>query len=91
MVVEEILVYPRLSSDGLEVLGYYVQTSEERQEFEEAGDALTHARVLSEERALGAALRSGADNPQVIVEELVDGLDTYRIRAKAMGNPRLTS
>jgi N-methylhydantoinase A/oxoprolinase/acetone carboxylase beta subunit len=89
MVTEEILVYPRLSSEGLEVLGYYVQTNDERQEFEEANDARAHARALSQERALGAALRSGADNPQVIVEELADGLDTYRIRAKAMGNPRL--
>jgi N-methylhydantoinase A/oxoprolinase/acetone carboxylase beta subunit len=91
MVVEEILIYPRLSSSGLEVLGYYVQTSDERQEFEEASDALAHARALSQERALGAALRSGADNPQVAMEELTDGLDTYRIRAKAMGNPRLAS
>jgi len=96
MVVEEILVYPRLSSSGLEVLGYYVQTSNRsgqgggREEFEEAGDALAHARALSRERALGAALRCGADNPQVVVEELSDGLDTFRIRAKAMGNPRLT-
>jgi N-methylhydantoinase A/oxoprolinase/acetone carboxylase beta subunit len=89
MVTEEILVYPRLSREGLEVLGYYVQTSDERQEFEEANDALVHARALGQERALGAALRSGADTPQVIVEELTDGLDTYRIRAKAMGNPRL--
>ncbi len=90
MVVEEILVYPRLSSSGLDVVGYYVQTSDGRQEFEEANDALAHARALSRERALGAALRSGADNPQVVVEELTDGLDTYRIRAKAIGNPRLT-
>jgi len=89
MVTEEILVYPRLSGDGLEVLGYYVQTSDQRQEFEETGDALAHARILSQERALGAALRSGADNPQVVVEELADGLDTYRIRARAVGNPRL--
>jgi N-methylhydantoinase A/oxoprolinase/acetone carboxylase beta subunit len=89
MVIEEILVYPMLSSSGLEVLGYYVQTSEERQEFEEVDDALAHARLLGRERALGAALRSGADNPQVVIEELADGLDTYRIRAKAMGNPRL--
>jgi N-methylhydantoinase A/oxoprolinase/acetone carboxylase beta subunit len=95
MVVEEILVYPLLSSSGLEVLGYYVQTSdhsgqgEERREFEELEDALACARELSQERALGAALRSGADNPQVVVEEVTDGLDTYRIRAKAMGNPRL--
>jgi N-methylhydantoinase A/oxoprolinase/acetone carboxylase beta subunit len=89
MVVEEILVYPRLSHDGLEVLGYYVQTSEEREAFEESEDALSHARTLAAERALGAALRSGAENPQVAVEEVVDGLDTYRVRAKAMGNPRL--
>jgi N-methylhydantoinase A/oxoprolinase/acetone carboxylase beta subunit len=123
MVAEEILIYPMLSSSGLEVLGYYVQTSDHgdwrtsrggqqtgrgdrrtgrgdrrtgrgdrrtgRLEFEELEDALTHARALSKERALGAALRSGADNPQVVVEQLTDGLDTYRIRAKAMGNPRL--
>jgi N-methylhydantoinase A/oxoprolinase/acetone carboxylase beta subunit len=90
MVEEEILIYPQLSRSGLEVLGYYVQASDERHEFEELDTALAHARELSRERALGAALRSGADNPQVVVKELTDGLDTYRIRAKAIGNPRLT-
>ena len=89
MVTEEILVYPRLSPEGLDVVGYYVQTSDERREFEAVGDALAHARALSQERAVGAALRSGAENPQVTVEEVVDGLDTYRIRAQAVGNPRL--
>ena len=77
MVTEEILVYPMLNNAGLEVLGYYVQTGEERLEFEELADALAHARSLSHERALGGALRSGADNPQVVVEESADGLDTY--------------
>jgi Tfp pilus assembly protein PilX len=67
-----------------------VQAHDERHEFEELGDALAYARDLSRERALGAALRSGADHPQVTIEELTDGLDTYRIRAKAVGNPRLT-
>jgi N-methylhydantoinase A/oxoprolinase/acetone carboxylase beta subunit len=90
MVEEELLVYPRLSRDGLEVFGYYVQAHDERHEFEELGMALAHARALSRERALGAAIRSGADNPQVTIEELTDGLDTYRVRAKAIGNPRLT-
>jgi N-methylhydantoinase A/oxoprolinase/acetone carboxylase beta subunit len=89
MVVEEILVYPKLTSSGLEVIGYYVQTGEERFELEELPDALARARGLGQERALGAAIRSGADNPQTVVEELTDGLDTYRIRVKAMGNPRL--
>jgi N-methylhydantoinase A/oxoprolinase/acetone carboxylase beta subunit len=90
MVQEELLIYPRLSRDGLEVFGYYVQAHDERHQFEELDDALAHARKLSQERALGAALRSGADNPEVSVEELTDGLDTFRVRAKAVGNPRLT-
>jgi len=90
MVAEEIIVYPQVAADGLETIGYYVQTKEEREHYEELEDALTSARELSRERAYGAALRSGADNPQVVVEENSDGLDTYRIRATAMGNPRLT-
>jgi N-methylhydantoinase A/oxoprolinase/acetone carboxylase beta subunit len=90
MVEEELLIYPKLSKDGLEVFGYYVQAHDERYEFEELSDALPYARELSRERALGAALRSGADNPEVTIEEQTDGLDTYRVRAKAIGNPRLT-
>jgi N-methylhydantoinase A/oxoprolinase/acetone carboxylase beta subunit len=90
MVEEELLVYPKLSRDGLEVFGYFVQAQDERHEFEDLGTALARARQLSHERALGAAIRSGADNPQVTIEEVTDGLDTYRVRAKAIGNPRLT-
>jgi len=89
MVTEELLVYPQLSGDGLDVVGYYVQASDERLEFEDAESALTYARNLGRERTLGAAIRAGADNPQIMVEELSDGLDTFRIRAKAIGNPRL--
>ena len=90
MVTEEILVYPMLDSGGVEVMGYYAQTGEERFEFTDLNEALQYADTLCQERALGGALRSGADNPQVVVERLDDGLDTYRIRAKAVGNPRLT-
>jgi N-methylhydantoinase A/oxoprolinase/acetone carboxylase beta subunit len=91
MVVEEVLVYPRLDSSGLEVLGYYVQTSEDRKDFDEEdlGASLAYAKDLARERALGAAVRSGADNPEVVVQMETEGLDTYRIWAKAMGNPRL--
>jgi len=91
MVAEEVLIYPRLSNDELDVVGYYLQASEARKEFEELEEALKHAHTLSKERALSAALRSGADNPQVTVEEWTDGLDTFRVRAKAVGNPRLAS
>jgi N-methylhydantoinase A/oxoprolinase/acetone carboxylase beta subunit len=92
MVVEEVLVYPRLDASGLEVLGYYVQTSEQRTDFDEEQlkKCLTYARDLARERALGAAVRSGADNPEVVVRMETEGLDTYRIRARAMGNPRLS-
>ncbi len=89
MVSEEILIYPHLSPSGLDIIGYFVQARDSREEYEELEDALKYARALSQERALSAALRSGADNPQVIVEEISDGLDTYRIRAQAVGNPRL--
>lgn len=91
MVVEEVLVYPRLDKSGLEVLGYYVQTSEDRTDFDEEAleRCLEFAKDLARERALAAAVRSGADNPEVVVGLETEGLDTYRIRAKAMGNPRL--
>jgi N-methylhydantoinase A/oxoprolinase/acetone carboxylase beta subunit len=52
-------------------------------------EALAFAREFSQERALSAALLSGARNPQIIIEETSDGLDTYRIRTQALGNPRL--
>jgi N-methylhydantoinase A/oxoprolinase/acetone carboxylase beta subunit len=89
MVTEEVLVYPQLSNDGLEILFYTVQTGDSRETFDEADHALAHARTIGRERALGAALRSGADNPQVIVTERSDGLDAYRIQVKAVGKPRL--
>jgi N-methylhydantoinase A/oxoprolinase/acetone carboxylase beta subunit len=89
MVTKEILVYPHISADGFEVLGYYIQTNDCRENFDDAGDALIRAKALSHELAIGAALRSGADNPEVIVEVQDDGLDTYRVQARAIGNPRL--
>jgi hypothetical protein len=89
MVEDEVLIYPHLTSMGLDVVGYYVQAGDGQQEFEGLDKALDYARTLSQERALNAALRSGADSPQVTVEEVSDGLDTYRIRARAVGNPRL--
>ena len=89
MITEEVLVFPRLSGDGLEVIGYTVQTGDDREVFDEATDALAHARAIGRERALGAALRSGADYPEIVVKEHNDGLDAYRIQVKAVGKPRL--
>ena len=89
MITEEVIVYPRLTVDGLEIIGYTVQTGDSREGFEKADEALARATELVRERALGAALRSGADHPEVVVTQHSDGLDTFRIRAKALGKPRL--
>lgn len=89
MVSEEILIYPKLSKSGLDILSYIVQSSCERLEIEELAEAVKLARAKCEKTALSAALRSGADQPQVFVEETIEGLDTYRIRAQALGKPRL--
>ena len=81
--------YPRMSKDGFNVIGYWVQVSDGRKLFEDMQEALSYARTAARQRALDAARRAGAGNPQVIVKEEKDGLDAYRIQARAMGNPRL--
>jgi len=89
MVTEEILIYPHLSAGNVDVIGYYLQARDGREEIEELEDALNKARKIAGENALSAALRSGADNPQVDIEMIQDGMDSYRIKARAVGKPRL--
>jgi N-methylhydantoinase A/oxoprolinase/acetone carboxylase beta subunit len=89
MVTEEILVYPHLTEDNLDVIAYYLQAREQREEIEELDDALAAAKALAEEKALSAALRSGAANPEVIIEVIQDGMDSYRVKARAVGKPHL--
>jgi len=89
MVTEEVLIYPHLSADKVDVIGYYVQSREERSEYEALESALENAKQQGEEKARSAALRSGADNPQVVVDVHQEGMDTYRVTAKAVGKPRL--
>jgi N-methylhydantoinase A/oxoprolinase/acetone carboxylase beta subunit len=89
MVTEEILVYPHLSSGGIDVIGYYVQSGDSREEYEELDDALAYAQAYGHEVALNAALRAGAGNPEVSIETFSDGIDTYRVSARAIGKPRL--
>jgi N-methylhydantoinase A/oxoprolinase/acetone carboxylase beta subunit len=89
MITEEFLIYPHLSEGYVEVIGYYVQARESRQEYEQLEEALIFAKETSGKNARIAALRSGADNPEVLVEVIQDGVDSYRVRAKAVGKPRL--
>jgi N-methylhydantoinase A/oxoprolinase/acetone carboxylase beta subunit len=89
MVNEDLLVYPRLSESGMDIISYYVQARDSRQEFEGLDDAMDYAKQEGKKKALNAALLSGAENPQVVIEEDTDGMDSYRLRIKAIGNPRL--
>ena len=89
MITEEFLIYPHLSEGYIEVIGYFVQTRDDRQEYEQLEEALEFAKTTAGENARISALRSGADNPEVLVEIIQDGVDSYRVRAKAVGKPRL--
>jgi N-methylhydantoinase A/oxoprolinase/acetone carboxylase beta subunit len=89
MSSEEVIIYPCTTRGGIEIMGYYVQNGNTRHAFEQLQVALDFARTIGREHALDAAVRSGAHDPQVHIEEQIEGLDTYRIRVKVMGNPRL--
>ncbi len=89
MITEEILIYPQLSAGNIDVIGYYLQARDGREEIEELEEAIIKAKKIAGENALSAALRSGADNPQVDIEIIQDGMDSYRVKAKAVGKPRL--
>jgi len=91
MTTAEALVYPHLSAEGFEVLGYYVQAGEGRYPYETLEAALAQARALTREQSLAEAGRAGALNPQVSVRQVENGLDSFRIQARAVGTPRLGS
>ena len=89
MITEEILIYPHLDPGKVDVIGYFVQGRESRKEFKDLEEAISTAKKIAEERAHSAALRSGADNPQVITEVIQDGMDSYQVKSRAVGKPRL--
>jgi N-methylhydantoinase A/oxoprolinase/acetone carboxylase beta subunit len=89
MVEEEILVYPIFSGEGLDVIAYRVQSKTESEQIEDLEEALSLAREIAAEHSLSAAIRSGADQPKVDVSVENDGIDSYRVRGRAVGNPRL--
>lgn len=89
MVTTEALVYPQLSQQGLEVLGYFVQVGNGRSRFETLDEALAHAEALTRQHSLDAAHRAGAHNPRATVQQLENGIDAYRVQAQAVGAPRL--
>jgi N-methylhydantoinase A/oxoprolinase/acetone carboxylase beta subunit len=72
-------------------VGYLVQTGSTRKHFPRLKEALNYAREITGEKALQQAQKIGVVDPHLEYEQLPDGADTYRIRARAIGNPRLSA
>ncbi len=82
----EAIVYPQLQP-----VGYIAQVGETREKFARLADAMQFARAEAARQAEAKALRSGTVSPYTTVEEMSNGTDLCRIRARAVGNPRLMS
>jgi N-methylhydantoinase A/oxoprolinase/acetone carboxylase beta subunit len=87
MVQEEAWIYTQ--TRGMNIVGYYVQSGNERKRFSKLEPALEFAQKIAGEKALARANAAGSMEPQLEFEQLPDGAESYRIRARAIGNPRL--
>ncbi len=87
MVNEEAWIYPHMR--GMHIAGFFVQSGTERQRFPKLEQALEFAKEITGEKAIFRAMESGTVDPQLDYEQLPDGAENYRIRAKAVGNPSL--
>ncbi len=84
---EEARIYPHL--EDLRLVGYYAQWGEERRVFSKLEPALDYAKARAQQGALAAARESSAVDPQATVDVIPNGADSYRVLARAIGNPRL--
>ena len=87
MVNEEAWIIPQ--NRDMYIVGYYVQSDEERKRFSKLEPAIEYAKKITREKALARASASGANDPHIQFEQLPDGAESYRIRASAVGNPSL--
>lgn len=61
----------------------------EQHDKEQRRAQLEQARQEATRQAEAEVLRNGAAAPHTHVDEVPNGVDTYRLRAQAVGNPRL--
>jgi len=86
-VEEEAWIFPQMR--GMHIAGFYVQSGTERKRFPKLEPALDFARKTIGEIAIERAQASGTVDPHLEFEQLPDGAESYRIRARAVGNPQL--
>jgi N-methylhydantoinase A/oxoprolinase/acetone carboxylase beta subunit len=82
---QEAWVIPQ--SRNLRTVGYYVQSGANRQRFRTLQEALTYAETTTREMALAQAKKVGLQAPQIKMERLPDGAESYRVRAVVTGHP----
>jgi N-methylhydantoinase A/oxoprolinase/acetone carboxylase beta subunit len=87
MLGEEAWVLPEMRA--MHVVGYYVQAGAGRSKFYRFEEALDYAREITRDRALEKADAAGAVEPHVRLEEIPAGESSVRVRAVAVGSPRL--
>lgn len=68
---------------------HIVQIGEDRKAFNEYDEAMAYARKIAGRRALEKAESAGAAGPQVTIAVKTEGA-IERVRARAVGNPRLS-
>ena len=84
---QEAWVIPQ--SRNLRTVGYYVQSGAKRQRFRTLSEALDYAETTTREMAITQAKKVGLQNPQIKLDRLPDGAESYRIRAMVSGRPEL--
>jgi N-methylhydantoinase A/oxoprolinase/acetone carboxylase beta subunit len=87
MVSREAWVLPHVRA--MEVRGYYVQSGSKQARFARLETALAYARETLGTAVRAEAQAAGAAATEVTFEQLADGAETYRIRARAVGNPKM--
>jgi len=84
---QEAWVIPQ--SRNLRTVGYYVQSGTERKRFRTLQEALTFAENTTSEFALAQAEKVGLQDPEIKVDRLPEGAESYRIRAVVIGRPEM--
>jgi hypothetical protein len=83
----EAIVYARMRD--VTPIAYIAQVGDSRRSFARQDEALDYARSEAWRQAEAGALLSGAAAPHTQVVEIPNGVHSVRLRAQAVGNPRL--
>ncbi len=91
MISREAWVLPVVKD--MHVRGYTVQAGVgvNGGVYRQLDEAMSRARALTEQLATEEALASGAVAPEVTFSEMQSGQDSFRVRARVVGRPRLGS